>query len=182
MLRFPFVEIRALMTGLMTAPDVLLLTAPHAVRFVFVQPDMLYVYPLKMAACPMTSDVSVGRIYNWLFRINELFDEAVAISNSPLLRIILVNTLRRRRASRKINSPETTHVDLVRPHARIDLRATEVVFEYQTRFSHQVDIVPAKVATYSRHDDAYQEHAVRQVIRNPRRLVLIPKPWLRDLP
>jgi hypothetical protein len=73
------------MTGLMTAPDVLLLTAPHAVRFVFVQPVTLNVYPLKMAFCPMTSDVSVGRRYNWPFRINELFDDAVAISNSPLL-------------------------------------------------------------------------------------------------
>lgn len=88
MLRFPFVEIRALMTGLITAPDVLLLTAPHAVRFVFVQPVKLNVYPLKMAFCPMTSDVSVGRMYNSPFRINELFDDDVAISNSPLLRTI----------------------------------------------------------------------------------------------
>ena len=73
------------MTGLITVPAVLLLTAPHAVRFVFVQPVRLYVYPSKMAFDPITSDVSVGRMYNWPFRMNELFDDAVAISNSPLL-------------------------------------------------------------------------------------------------
>lgn len=85
MLRFPFVVIRALMAGLMTVPVVMLLTAPHAVKFVFVHPVRLYVYPLKMASFPITSDVSVGTMYNWPFRMNELFGDAVAISNSLLL-------------------------------------------------------------------------------------------------
>lgn len=85
MLRLPFVEIRALIAGGMTAPVVMLLTAPHAVKFEFVQPVKLNVYPSWMAFFPITSDVSEGRMYNSPFRINELFDDAVAISNSPLL-------------------------------------------------------------------------------------------------
>ena len=40
---FPFVERRALITGLIIVPAVLLLTALHAVRFVFVQPVKLKV-------------------------------------------------------------------------------------------------------------------------------------------
>jgi hypothetical protein len=85
MLRFPLVEMRALMAGLMTAPDVALLTAPHAVRFVLVQPVKLNVCPSKIPSRPMTSDVSVGRMYSSPFRMNELFDDAVVISNSPFL-------------------------------------------------------------------------------------------------
>jgi hypothetical protein len=82
----PFVEMRALMAGLMTVPVVLLLTTPHAVKFVSVQPVKLNVYPSKIALLPMTSDVSVGRMYSCPFRMNELLVDPVVISNSPFLR------------------------------------------------------------------------------------------------
>src|SRR6266850_4305586 len=85
MLRLPFVEIRALMTGLTTVPVVMLLTTPHAVKFVLVQPVKLNVYPLEIASRPMTLDVSVGRMYNSPLRMNELLLEPVVISNSPFL-------------------------------------------------------------------------------------------------
>ena len=42
-LRLPFVEMRALMAGLMTVPVVPLLTTPQAVKFVLVQPVKLNV-------------------------------------------------------------------------------------------------------------------------------------------
>jgi hypothetical protein len=85
MLRLPLVDMRALMTGFMTVPDVALLTAPHAVRFVLVQPVKLKVCPSRIPSRPMTSDVSVGRMYSSPLRMNELFDDAVVISNSPFL-------------------------------------------------------------------------------------------------
>lgn len=82
MLKLFCVVIRALIMGLMTVPAVALLTAPHATRrklnklpnatkmnaprpsvlFVLVQPVILYVYPSKTLATPMTSDVRVGTI------------------------------------------------------------------------------------------------------------------------
>ena len=73
------------MTGLMTVPVVALLTTPHAVKFVLVQPVKLNVYPSKIALRPMTSDVKVGRMYNSPLRMNELLLEPVVISNSPFL-------------------------------------------------------------------------------------------------
>jgi hypothetical protein len=44
----------ALMAGLMTVPDVALLTALHAVKFVFVQPEHVPLYPSKIPSRPMT--------------------------------------------------------------------------------------------------------------------------------
>ncbi len=88
MLRLPLVDMRALMIGLMTVPDVALLTAPHAVRFVLVQPVKLNVCPSMIPSRPMTSDVRVGRMYSSPLRMNELFVDAVVISNSPFLSIL----------------------------------------------------------------------------------------------
>lgn len=85
MLRLPFVEIRALIAGLMTVPVVALLTTPQAVKFVLVQPVKLNVYPSKIALRPMTSEVSVGTRYNSPLRMNELLLDPVVISNSPFL-------------------------------------------------------------------------------------------------
>ena len=104
MLRLPLVDMRALMTGLMTVPDVALLTAPHAVRFVLVQPVKLNVCPSKTASRPMTSDVSVGRMYSSPLRMNELFDDAVVISNSPFLPSSLT-----RGESGEVGKGEITH-------------------------------------------------------------------------
>ena len=61
MLRLPLVDMRALMTGLMTVPDVALLTAPHAVRFVLVQPVKLNVCPSRIPSRPMTSERQRGK-------------------------------------------------------------------------------------------------------------------------
>jgi hypothetical protein len=85
MLRLPFVEIRALMAGLMTVPVVALLTTPHAVKLLLVHPVKLNVCPSKIALRPMTSEVSVGTMYSSPFRMNELLLDPVVISNSPFL-------------------------------------------------------------------------------------------------
>ncbi|KAI0268001.1 hypothetical protein BGY98DRAFT_1180546 [Russula aff. rugulosa BPL654] len=75
MLRLALVEIR------MKVPDVALLTAPHAVKFVFVQPVKLNVYPSKIPSRPITSDVSVKRTYSSPLGMNELSDDAVVRSH-----------------------------------------------------------------------------------------------------
>ena len=55
------------------------------VRLEFVHPVMLYVYPSRTLLYPITSEVRVGTMYNFPSSTNELFDDAVVISNSPLL-------------------------------------------------------------------------------------------------
>ena len=69
----------------MTVPDVALLTALHAVKFVFVQPEHLPIKNPLAINDMMISDVSVTRKYSSPLRMTELFDDAVVISNSPFL-------------------------------------------------------------------------------------------------
>lgn len=73
------------MIYLITLPEEEFETAEQAVRFPFVQPVILYVYPLKIAAFPISSDVNVGTMYRTPSLVYELFSEAVVISNSWFL-------------------------------------------------------------------------------------------------
>ena len=73
------------MAELMIVPDVALLTALHAVNFVFVQLEHVPIKNPLAIDDIMTSDVSVTRKYSSPLRMTELFDDAVVVSNSPFL-------------------------------------------------------------------------------------------------
>jgi hypothetical protein len=164
MLRLPFVEIRALITGLTTVPVVMLLTTPHAVKFVLVQPVRLNVYPLLIASRPMTSEVSVGRMYSSPLRMKELLLESVVISNSPFLhRFSLAHSnTKNEKSCGGINLPKASQVDFMRPDTRVKIAAIEVFIQDGAKTPNQGDVSPPEVAPQGSSNDTDEQHGISE--------------------